>query len=74
MDLLDKISRNGLPLAEYAGVKPLNGIKTGLNEAFLNDSEARRISASDPKLVVISNPICGGRISSGGGRPIVTCS
>ncbi len=36
--LLEKIRRNGVPLAEYAGVKPLYGIKTGLNEAFLIDT------------------------------------
>jgi len=36
MDLLNKIKRNGVPLADHAGVKPLYGIKTGLNEAFLN--------------------------------------
>jgi type I restriction-modification system DNA methylase subunit len=35
--LLAKIQHNGLPLEEYAGVKPLYGIKTGRNEAFLVD-------------------------------------
>jgi len=33
-----KIRERGVPLAEYAGVKPLYGIKTGLNEAFLIDT------------------------------------
>jgi Eco57I restriction-modification methylase len=41
MGLIDKIRRNGVPLAEYAGVKPLYGIKTGFNEAFLIDTRTR---------------------------------
>jgi hypothetical protein len=41
MDLLEKIKRNGVPLVDYAGVKPQNGIKTGLNEAFLIDTAKR---------------------------------
>jgi len=41
MALLQKISRNGVPLAEYTGVKPLYGIKTGFNEAFLIDTPTR---------------------------------
>ena len=39
--LLDKIRAGGIPLAEYAGLKPLMGIKTGLNEAFLIDTKTR---------------------------------
>ena len=47
--LLEKIRNYGIPLAEYAGVKPLMGIKTGLNEAFLIDTIARKsIIQSDP--------------------------
>jgi hypothetical protein len=41
MALLDKIKRNGVPLAEYAGVKPYRGVLTGLNEAFLIDTPTR---------------------------------
>jgi hypothetical protein len=41
MDLLEKIGRNGVPLADYAGVKPYRGILTGLNEAFLIDGAKR---------------------------------
>ncbi len=41
MALLDKIKRNGIPLSEYAHVKPLYGIKTGFNEAFLIDTATR---------------------------------
>ena len=40
--LLDKISRNGVPLAEYAGVKPYStAIKTGLQRGFLIDTPTR---------------------------------
>jgi hypothetical protein len=39
--LLEKIRHSGVPLAEYANGKPLNGIKTGLNEAFLIDTPTR---------------------------------
>jgi hypothetical protein len=49
MDLLEKIRRNGAPLVEYAGVKPLYGIKTGLNEAFLINRATRdRLVQEDP--------------------------
>ena len=51
MDLLDKIRRNGVPLADYAGVNPKNGIKTGLNEAYL-------ITAAERDRLVQDNPAC----------------
>ncbi len=47
MHLLEKIERNGVPLKDYAGVKPLYGIKTGLNEAFLIDTEKRNKLVQD---------------------------
>lgn len=43
MDLLEKIRRNGVPLAEYAGSKPSYGIKTGFNEAFLIGNAKRDV-------------------------------
>ncbi len=47
--LLDKIRTGGIPLAEYTGVRPLMGIKTGLNDAFLIDTRTRdAIIKSDP--------------------------
>lgn len=62
MDLLDKIRRNGVPLAEYAGVKPLYGIKTGLNEAFLIDSAKRdELVRADPKSAEIIKPYLRGQ-------------
>jgi SAM-dependent methyltransferase len=48
--LMAKIRSQGTPLAEYARLKPYYGIKTGLNEAFLVDSETRdRLVAEDPR-------------------------
>src|ERR1035437_5998684 len=41
-DLLAKIRSNGIPLKEFAKLKPLYGIKTGFNEAFLIPEETRR--------------------------------
>jgi len=47
--LLDKIRAGGIPLGEYAGLKPLMGIKTGFNDAFLIDTRTRdAIISTDP--------------------------
>lgn len=40
-DLVKKIRSNGVPIAEFAGVKPFYGVKTGLNEAFLIDTATK---------------------------------
>jgi hypothetical protein len=40
-DLLEKIRRGGVPLKEFAGARPLLGIKTGMNEAFLVDTATK---------------------------------
>ena len=62
MDLLDKIRRNGVSLAEYAGVKPLYGIKTGLNEAFLIDTVTReQLVRDDPACADIMKPYLRGQ-------------
>lgn len=62
MDLLEKIRRNGTPLAEYAGVKPLYGIKTGLNEAFLIDTAKRdELVRDDPACAEIIKPYLRGQ-------------
>jgi phage terminase small subunit len=62
MDLLDKIRGNGVPLAEYAGIEPLYGIKTGLNEAFLIDSFKRdELVRADPKSSEIIKPYLRGQ-------------
>ena len=39
--LMDKIRAAGVPLREYAGVSLNRGVVTGLNEAFLIDTEVR---------------------------------
>ena len=52
----------GLPLAEFAGVKPLYGVKTGLNEAFLIDSATReRLVRQDPGCAAIIRPYLRGQ-------------
>jgi hypothetical protein len=52
--LLNKIKGAGVPLAEYAGAKPLYGIKTGFNEAFLIDTPTRdRLVKEDPRCAEI---------------------
>ena len=62
MALLEKIRRFGVPLAEYAGVKPLYGIKTGLNEAFLIDTPTRdRLVKEDPNCADIIKPYLRGQ-------------
>jgi hypothetical protein len=61
-DLMAKIRENGIPLAEYAGVKPLYGIKTGLNEAFLIDTPTReRLVREDSRSAEIIRPYLRGQ-------------
>ena len=56
-DLMHKIQQNGVPLAEFAGVKPYRGILTGLNEAFLIDTPTRdRLVREDPCSAEILKP------------------
>lgn len=60
--LLTKIRRNGVPLSEYAGMKPLYGIKTGFNEAFLIDTPTRdRLVAEDSGCAEIIKPYLRGQ-------------
>jgi len=48
--LLEKLRRNGVPLGEYAPIKPYYGIKTGSNEAFLVDLATKeRLCREDPR-------------------------
>jgi hypothetical protein len=61
-DLLAKIRRVGVPLSEFAGVKPYNGIKTGLNEAFLIDTPTRnRLIRDDPRSADVIKPYLRGQ-------------
>lgn len=60
--LLRKIRERGVPLSEYAGVSPLYGIKTGLNEAFLIDTPTRdQLVRDDPAAVDIIKPYLRGQ-------------
>jgi len=48
--LMQRMRDRGTPLASYLGAKPLYGLKTGFNEAFLLDDEAReRLVKADPR-------------------------
>lgn len=47
--LLDKLRHNGIPLGQYAKIKPYYGIKTGCNEAFLLDHATKeQLCQKDP--------------------------
>jgi TaqI-like C-terminal specificity domain/Eco57I restriction-modification methylase len=62
MALMEKIRRVGRPLKEYAKVKPLYGIKTGLNEVFLIDTKTKeQLIASDKKSVELIKPYLRGQ-------------
>lgn len=61
-ELMQKIQRVGVPLKEFAGVKPLYGIKTGFNEAFLiDDATRKKLILDDPKCAEIIKPILRGQ-------------
>ena len=52
----------GVPLAEFAGVKPFYGIKTGCNKAFLIDTPTRsRLICNDPRSAEIIKPYVRGQ-------------
>jgi hypothetical protein len=60
--LIQKIRSTGKPLKSFAGVKPLRGIVTGCNEAFLIDSKTRNdIIKADPKSGEIIHPYLRGQ-------------
>ncbi|MDQ3636449.1 MAG: N-6 DNA methylase, partial [Actinomycetota bacterium] len=61
-DLMEKIRAAGIPLAEFAGVKPYRGVLTGLNEAFLIDTPTReRLVREDPRSAEIIKPYLRGQ-------------
>ncbi len=61
-DLMAKIRNLGVPLTEFAGVKPLYGIKTGFNEAFLIDTATKeRLVREDPRSAEIIKPYLRGQ-------------
>ena len=61
-DLLAKIRSNGIPLKEFAKLRPLYGIKTGFNEAFLIPEEIRnRLVAEDRRSEEVVRPYLRGQ-------------
>ena len=60
--LLDKLLVNSRPLKEYSTVTPLRGVTTGLNKAFLIDTETKnRLIQADPKCARIIKPYVRGQ-------------
>ncbi len=60
--LLQKLREQGKPLGEYIGGKIYYGIKTGLNNAFVIDTEKREeIIRKDPKSKELIKPFLVGR-------------
>jgi hypothetical protein len=61
-NLLAKIRRVGIPLSQFAGVKPYRGVLTGLNEAFLIDTPTKnRLVREDPRSAEILKPYLRGQ-------------
>lgn len=61
-ELMQKIKRVGVPLKDFAGIKPLYGIKTGFNEAFLiNEATKNSLVQADPKSAEIIRPLLRGQ-------------
>lgn len=60
--LMRKIRERGAPLAEFVGAKPMYGIKTGLNEAYLIDEATRAtLIREDPACAKIIKPYLRGQ-------------
>ena len=60
--LLAKIKARGIPLVEFAGVKPYRGVVTGCNEAFIIDAATRdRLISADPECATIIKPFLRGQ-------------
>ena len=60
--LLSKIRGRGVPLAQYAGMKPYRGVVTGCNEAFLIDSATKdAITRGSAKSAEIIRPYLRGQ-------------
>jgi type I restriction-modification system DNA methylase subunit len=60
--LMQKIKSVGIPLKDFVGVKPVCGIKTGFNEAFIIDNDTRqKLIHADPKCTAIIKPYLRGQ-------------
>lgn len=61
-DLMRKIQQVGIPLKDFAGVKPYWGIITGFNEAFLIDGVTKnKLFQADPKSTELIKPYLRGQ-------------
>lgn len=59
--VFDKIAKVGTPLGEYVGGRIFYGIKTGLNEAFVIDTETRKqLISKDRRSAKLIHPLVGG--------------
>jgi hypothetical protein len=64
-----KIRERCVALTEFVGTKPMYGIKTGFNEAFLIDDGTRLdLIRDDQSCAAIIKPFLEGRTSSAGCR------
>jgi hypothetical protein len=60
--LLAKLKAAGTPLGDYVQKQIYRGVLTGLNEAFVIDSETRnRLIAEDPRSIKVLKPFLAGR-------------
>jgi type I restriction-modification system DNA methylase subunit len=60
--LMKKIHERGVPLTEFAGLKPYRGVVTGLNAAFLIDTTTKeKLVRRDPKSADILKPYLRGQ-------------
>lgn len=62
MDLYAKLFSSGPSLAEYVGMAPMAGIKTGLNSAYIVNAETRdRLVSDDPRCEKLIVPFLRGQ-------------
>jgi hypothetical protein len=61
-ELMQKIKDVGVPLKDFAGVKPYRGVTTGFNEAFLIDEATKnQLIKADKKSAEVIKPYIRGR-------------
>ncbi|MBM4042121.1 MAG: hypothetical protein FJ290_26795 [Planctomycetes bacterium] len=59
--LSERIRASSVPLQQYVGSRPLRGVITGFNEAFVIDGECRsRLLAENPEAEAIIKPLLAG--------------
>lgn len=60
--LMEKIKNQGIPLTDFAGIKPYRGVLTGFNEAFYLDNETKnQLVKADPRSLEIIKPFLRGQ-------------